>query len=176
MAPTKLIALTALAALGLAGCNNADRANASAGGICKPFTTVSTNPAGQPATGVPNANVLPAAPAGDSSAVLDDCLHRWGYTLAASSDQANVVAEATLAACSSQLAAWNQQSLTSSTNGAPNGGAVEAPSLMNGQNTNPLAEHYSFAQGRALFYVVQARAGKCGPPPANSNTAPSNRS
>lgn len=180
MRGASLIALTILTAVGLAGCNNAGRANAGVNGVCKPFTPVNNAQAqnqslSQPATGVPGANVLPAAPAGDPSAVLDDCLHRWGYTLAASADQANMVAEATLAACSSQLAAWNQQSLTSSAGGAPNGGAVEAPSLMNGQNTNPLAEHFSFAQGRALFYVVQARAGKCGPPPA-APTTPASRS
>jgi hypothetical protein len=163
----RLIAVTALAALGLAACTN-NNGGGGAGGICKPFTTATTTTTttttpGAPAV-LPGANVLPAA--GDASAGLDDCLHRWGYTLAASADPANFVAEATLAACSTALSNWNQQALTSDNAG----GAVQAPSLLNGQPTNPLAEHYSFAQGRALFYVVQARAGHCGPPPATTTT------
>ena len=98
----------ALAAVGLAACNQSARTSGGVNGICKPFATTSsqTNPPAANAT--PGANVLPAAPAGDPSAPLDDCLHRWGYALAASSDTANVVAQATLAACTSQLATWNQ--------------------------------------------------------------------
>jgi len=46
--------------------------------------------------------------------------------------------------------------------------AESAPSLLTGQTTTPIAEHYNYAQGRALFYVVQGRAGKCAPPPATS--------
>jgi len=163
MIRTQLTAVAALAALGLAGCSNNGHGVGAAEGICKPFattTTTTTTTNAQVAATTPAANVLPAA--GDPSANVDDCLHRWGYTLAASSDPANMVADATLAACGTALSAWNQQSL--SVDNA--GGAVQAPSLMNGQPTNPLAEHYSFAQGRALFYVVQARAGHCGPPPA----------
>jgi hypothetical protein len=34
-----------------------------------------------------------------------------------------------------------------------------------------LAEHSAFAQGRALLYVVQARAGRCKAPPIE-NGAP----
>lgn len=155
MRTDKLIALTALAALGLAGCNNAGRANASGGtgGLCKPFAA-----AAQP------------APAADPSAGLDDCLHRWGYSLAASSDPANVVADATMAACSQTLSNWNQSSLATAGTTAP----VEAPSLITGQPTNPIAEHRAFAESRALFYVVQARAGHCAPPPM-ANGAPTGR-
>lgn len=151
MRPGKLGAAAALSALALASCARQGAAVGGASGICKPFA-----PAKAPAAGGP----------ADPAAALDDCLHRWGYTLAASPDKADVTAQATLDACSSQLAAWNQQSLTSAAGGAPNGGAVQAPSLMTGEQTNPLTEHYRFAQGRALFYVVEARAGKCGPPPA----------
>lgn len=167
MNPSKLIAVTAFAALGLAACNNNGRGVGAANGICKPFTTTTTTTTTTAATtqpGVPG--VLPAAPLGDPSASLADCLHRWGYTLAASSDPANFVADATLAACSSALSTWNQTSLSSDNAG----GAVQAPSLMTGEPTNPLAEHHAFAQERALFYVVQARAGHCGPPPATTTT------
>lgn len=175
MRTTSLAVAATLAALGLVACDNARTGGAS--GICKPFTTAATNAPPGAATSVPGANVLPAQPVGDPSSTLDDCLHRWGYTLAGSSDTANVVAEATLAACGSQLASWNQQSLTSTAGGAPNGGAIQAPSLMNGEPTNPLAEHYNFALGRALFYVVQARAGKCPPPPQQrAENPPANRS
>lgn len=168
MTPTRiLIAAASLAALGLTACDNAGRGTSGASAICKPFTTTTNQAAtSAPATALntPGApNVLPAGPA-DPSAALDDCLHRWGYTLAASSDPANFVAEATVAACSTQLSGWNQSSL-SADNG---GGAVQAPSLLTGQPTTPIAEHHSFAEGRALFYVVQARAGHCGPPPAST--------
>jgi hypothetical protein len=106
-----------------------------------------------------------AAPiATDPSAALEDCLHRWGYALAVSRDDASQVATATVAACGTTLARWNQQTLTTGGEGE-NANAIEAPSLLSGQPTTPIAEHFIFAQGRALFYVVQARAGKCGPPP-----------
>lgn len=154
------LASAVIAAFGLAACNRtAERGGVS--GICKPFTTPApaAAPAQQPA--LPSTSLLPAAPIADPAAAVDDCLHRWGYTLAAATDPADVVADATVAACSPSLTAWNQSSLT-----AQGGQAVQAPSLVSGQQTNPIAEHYAFAQGRALFYVVQARAGHCAPPPA----------
>jgi len=148
-----------IAALSLAACQrSADRAAAS--GVCKPFTTATAAP--QPS--LPSTSLLPPAPAADPAAAVDDCLHRWGYTLAASSDPADVVADATIAACSPSLTTWNRSSLSTQ------GQNVQAPSLLSGQPTNSIAEHYAFAQGRALFYVVQARAGHCPPPPAS--TAP----
>lgn len=154
----RILTVLSLAALGLAACNNNGRG--AAAGICKPFATASTNPAAPTSI-----NATPAMPAaGDPAATLDDCLHRWGYTLAASTDPANLVADATLAACSSQITGWNQTAL-----GADNaGGAVQAPSLLTGQPTNAISEHHNFAEGRALFYVVQARAGHCAAPPASS--------
>lgn len=166
MGSEKLIAVVALAALGLAGCNNAGRASAANGSnsLCKPFATASNQ-------GAPAATALPGATlTADPSAALDDCLHRWGYSLAGSSDPANIVADATLAACSQALSGWNQAALTTGGTTSP----VEAPSLLTGQPTNPIAEHHAFAEGRALFYVVQARAGHCSPPPA-ANGAPASR-
>jgi hypothetical protein len=165
-----LTAATAIAALSLAACNNNAGRGTAVSGICKPFTTAAAPAAPQPAVpqvATPATNVLPAAPGGDAAAALDDCLHRWGYTLAASSDPANLVAEATVAACGPSLTSWNQSSLATS------GQAVEAPSLVSGEPTNPIAEHYAFAGGRALFYVVQARAGHCAPPPASNPPAKS---
>jgi len=164
MARTTLTATTLLAALSLAACNNNAGRGTAVSGICKPFTTAAAAPAApQPAVtqpGTPAINVLPAAPTVDPAAALDDCLHRWGYTLAASTDPADVVADATVAACGPSLIGWNRSSLATA------GQNVQAPSLLSGQPTNPIAEHYIFAHGRALLYVVQARAGHCAPPPA----------
>lgn len=148
-----LWAVAGLAAASLGACEEgAARRNAGSGasadGICKPF------------------GAAPAGPA-DGSAVVEDCLHRWGYTLAASTDDATSVAEAVVAACSAPLARWNQQTLAASADR----GLQEAPSLLTGQTTNPILEHHNFAQGRAMFYVVQARAGKCKPPRVDRDAA-----
>jgi len=169
MATLRIAALAALTAFSLGACDDARKANgvsAGAGGRCIPFATTTTSatttaPAGQP-------SVPTAAPpiAGDPAAAVDDCLHRWGYALASSTDEASQVAAATVAACTSSVSRWNQAAMAS---GEAAGG--DAPSLMNGQQTNPMSEHFTFAQGRALFYVVQARAGKCAAPPM-ANGAP----
>ncbi|MCR5876503.1 hypothetical protein LRS10_21570 [Phenylobacterium sp. J426] len=129
------------------------RASAAAEGLCKAFDG--------PRSTAPDAADL------DGGLALDDCLHRWGYTLAKSEDDAPAVAGAVVAACSAPLARWNQQALNAA---AGAGQALEAPSLLTGEPTNPIAEHGVFAQGRALFYVVQARAGDCEPPRVDSDT------
>lgn len=134
-APLALIAMTAVA---LSACDSAR----PAAKVCTPFASAAAAP-------------------GDPSAVVDDCLHRWGYSLAAASDPADQVARAVVAACAPAMSRWNQQTL------APGGASEAAPSLMTGELTTPIAEHMSYAQGRALFYVVQARAGKCAPPAAS---------
>ena len=138
----------------LAGCDQSNRSGltvASAGaGICTPFKGVDAA-AAAPAS---------AAPADGSSAV-EECLHRWGYALAASKETADVVAAATVTACNGPIVSWNQQAL-SQTAGQQ---SEEATSLTTGETANPLAEHAQLAQSQALFYVVQARAGKCAPPP-----------
>jgi hypothetical protein len=163
MAASKIIALTALTALGLAGCNN--QRERAAGGICTPFANAAATAAAA------NAPAPMGAPV-DASAAVDDCLHRWGYSLARSEDDdADTIAAATVAACASSLARWNQQMLGQPTPGGASGPTVEAPSLLTGEQTTPIAEHYTYAQGRALFYVVQARAGNC-PPPRMENGAP----
>lgn len=149
------LAATAAALFGLAACAEDARsgrtaARGGAEGLCKPFGN-----AGQgAAAGMPGA-------IGDGAMAVDDCLHRWGYTLAKSDDSADAVAAAVVAACSAPLARWNQQSLATA---AGQGGLQQAPSLLTGEPTNPIVEHNNFAEGRALFYVVQARAGDCDPP------------
>jgi hypothetical protein len=135
--------------MGLSACNNAvgRRTNAN---ICINFK--STTPTG-PATA-------------DAAKPLDDCLRKWAYSLAPSTDVADVVAEAVVAACTGTLSSWNQQGLAQ-----PGSGSDQAISITTGQPTNVLAEHANFARSRAELYVVEARAGNCAPPPA-ANGAP----
>jgi hypothetical protein len=164
----KTLLLAAATAAGLAACDG-HRATGVATttgvkGFCTPFVTAQTPP--QNAT--PASPMTPAPAAGDASAATDDCLHRWGYSLAASADPADLVARATVAACASHLVRWNQQSLVDGQDSSSGGG--EAPSLMTGQLTTPIAEHNEYAQARALFYVVQARAGKCAAPAVVNGT------
>jgi hypothetical protein len=137
------IAAVALAAAGLSACERNDRPVA---GLCKAF---------------PAANAQPVAT--DGAAVVEDCLHRWAYTLAGGRDAAGDVADAVVAACSGPLARWNQQTLGQA---AAAGGQPEpGQSLLTGETVTPIAQHAAFASDRALFYVVQARAGGCKPPP-----------
>jgi hypothetical protein len=172
----RLIAVAALAALGLSACDNPDRKTTADSRICTPFPEAAANAnANTTAAPAPGIAPAPAVAATDPAAATDDCLHRWAYTLAGSTDGAESVAQATVAACAPALTRWNQQGLGAvGPNGEPfAGGAAESgPSLLTGQPTTPMAEHYNFAQSRALFYVVQARAGHCAAPkPAAANTA-----
>lgn len=141
------LVIAAAAAAVLAGCQERERTVA---GICKPFGEAGA-----------------AAPAA-GPAVVEDCVHRWAYALAASRDEAGAVAAAVTAACATHLARWNQQALGAD-GGEPAG---DAPSLLTGQTTNPIAERANFANDRALFYVVQARAGGCDPPPRREGSPP----
>jgi len=161
--PTRplFVAVIGLSVLSLGACNGrAGQARAGgAAGICTPFATpVATAAAPAPAPAPPS-----VAP--DAAAPVDDCLHRWAYSLAGATDTAEIVAQATVAACSSALTRWNSEADAVPTPGQ-NGPPVEPLSLVTGQPTNALVEHHDFAVSRALFYVVQARAGHCPPPPA----------
>lgn len=157
MAGGKLTAVLALSALALAACNDNDDRRGGSGGarLCIPFAGALT------AQGQATPATAPAGP----SAAMDDCLHRWGYALAASADPADQVAGAVVAACMPALSRWNQQALAPTA--GPTGAAPpsSAQSLITGEETNAMAERYRYAEGRALFYVVQARAGKCAAPP-----------
>lgn len=137
------ILIVAAVCAGLAACQNGERPVA---GVCKPFAETAAQPA-----------------ATDGAAALEDCLHRWGYTLARGPDDAGMVADAAVAACTGPLTRWNQQSLTAAA--ASPEPAQEGLSLLTGEPSSPIAEHRKFAADRALFYVAQARAGACKPPP-----------
>lgn len=137
-------AVACLAAFSLTACEQ-QRTMAANTRICADFKTAKTAPA--------------FGPADEGAGPLDECIKRWAYSLASSGDSADEVGGAAVAACSTQLSRWNQATLA-----GPNGDG-EGPSLTTGQTTTPLAEHYTLAHNRALFYVVQARAGNCSPPP-----------
>ena len=146
------------AALALCGCQGAHGAGGGSSNVCAPFaaaTATATTAANAPATAAP----LTAA---DPASATDDCLHRWAYALAPASDDAAHVAQAVMAACEPALGRWNQQTASAAGEAGP---PIEAPSLITGQPTSPLEQHLRFAQGRAEFYVVQARAGHCAAPP-----------
>jgi len=143
MKPQAIAAALGIAALALSGCSESARTGGNAK-ICADF----------------KARAAPAAPGANGAAALDECLKRWAYSLAPSRDDADVVAEAVRAACGTQLSSWNQQIVSQP------GADGEAASLLTGEPTTPLAEHNGYAARRALFYVVQARAGSCPAPPA----------
>ena len=140
---TAAIAALGLAALTLSACERGPGQMAANSKICVDFKQKVATP----------------APGAEGAAAVDQCVLRWAYSLAASHDDADAVAEAVSAACGAHLSRWNQASLSQP------GGTEEAASLTTGQPTTPLAEHNAFTHQRALFYVVQARAGRCAPPP-----------
>ena len=138
-----MLAALTMSAVALASCEQSERGTAVAG-LCPDFKA--------------------AAAAGDPAGPVDNCVKRWAYTLAGGKDAADVVADAVVAACGAPLSTWNQAALVNQTDGA------EATSIITGQPTTPMAEHYGFAQSHALLYVVQARAGRCAAPPVKDGT------
>jgi len=122
--------------------------------ICTPFVDQATTPTD------PSAVAGATVPGGPEAAAFDDCLHRWGYRLALSADPADLVAAATLAACAPVLSRWNQATLAQT-----QAGDDSAVSLVTGETTDTLTDRYQSAHSKALFYVIQGRAGGCDPPP-----------
>jgi hypothetical protein len=147
-----LTAALALAALTLSACDVHDgrMVNSKICADFKPANTAQTRGS--------------AAALSDAATPVDECVRGWAYSLAGARDTADVVADAAVAACAPALSHWNQAGLNQPAQ-AGAGGSVEALSLTTGEPTNALAEHNAFAHGRALLYVVQARAGRCAPPP-----------
>ena len=161
------VAAATMATVVLTGCNRQAAAEGGnitlAGGkYCTPFP--STAAASNAAVGL-----APATNA-DPAVAFDDCIHRWSYVLAPSRDPADVVAQASVEACSSILANWSQQIAQTSqlepTRYSPRGRGNTA------QPPDPETQRMHSAEGRALFYVVQARAGGCAAPPANTLVTP----
>src|SRR5262245_33260031 len=128
----------AAAALGLCACQAQGGAGKGSASVCAPFTQAAAAPA---QTAVATPAVAAPLPAADPAAGVEDCLHRWAYALATSTDDAGHVAQAVTAACEPTLGRWNQQTASQS-----DGGPVEAPSLITGRPTSPIEQHLSFAQ------------------------------
>jgi hypothetical protein len=160
-------ALIALSAA-LAGCSDRGasegRLALTGSAYCTPFRTAN-NTAGQ--------GGLAAAPVNtaDPGTAFDDCVHRWAYAMAPARDPADVVAHAAVDACGAAMNAWNQQLMASAQETAPpptrGARGYDEQAAQPPQNT-ALAEHMRTAEARSLFYVVQARAAGCAPPPANT--------
>lgn len=152
-----------VALVGLGGCNRTDaggRLALTGAKYCTPFKTTAANAA--------SGNGLGAA-LSDPAGAFEDCVHRWGYTLAPARDPADVVAQATLDACGPILTAWNQQTMNQAPQGQTAQGAPpQGEDQQAAQANNPVAQRMRMAEARALFYVVQARSAGCAPPPANT--------
>jgi hypothetical protein len=165
---------------GLAGCNNGGgtsdgRLALTGSAFCTPFQKAGATPTSNNQSGLA---ATPASTASDPGAAFDDCIHRWGYAMAPARDPADIVAHAAVDACGAQMNAWNQQVMASQQTQyqdyqqpPPTRGRSRAPEQMD-QQQNPqnqlLAQHMQIAQARSLFYVIQARAAGCAPPPANT--------
>jgi hypothetical protein len=119
---------------------------------CTPFAATAAG--GNTVTGL--------AQAPDPATAFDDCVHRWAYALAPARDPADVVAQASVDACGTALNAWSQQAV---------GGEAPPPGVRSqSEASSAMAQQMRGAEARALFYVVQARAAGCAPPPANTLT------
>jgi hypothetical protein len=161
-------AAVALAA-SLAGCNHGGDADGrlalTGASYCTPFQKAAAPAPGQ-------AGLAPASPAtADPGTAFDDCVHRWAYAMAPARDPADIVAHAAVDACGSAMNAWNQQVAAESPDAAypppPHRGRESEQMDQSPQNA-ALAQHMQIAQARSLFYVIQARAAGCTPPPANT--------
>jgi hypothetical protein len=126
-------------------------------GACEQHHEMAANP--KVCADFKQTKAAPIAPGAEGAAPVEECVKRWAYSLAGAHDASSVIAQAAMAACGPQLSRWNQQTLSQP------GADIEANSITTGEPTTPLAEHNTFTASRALFYVVQARAGACAPPP-----------
>ena len=179
-------------AAGLVGCNNSEGRLALTGSsYCTPFRTATNTSSGLASS----AAAAPTAAGSDAATAFDDCVHRWAYAMAPARDPADIVAHAAVDACGEAMNAWNQQvsaAQTASTpdqadqaangpdqgQGEPQGygppargqGGPQASQQMQMQQAqnSPIAQHMQIAEARSLFYVIQARAAGCAPPPANT--------
>ncbi len=169
-------------AAGLTACNNSaagdGRLALTGSAFCTPFQKAGATPTSNNQSGLA---ATPASTASDPGAAFDDCIHRWGYAMAPARDPADIVAHAAVDACGAQMNAWNQQVMAQSTQ--DQNPQYEVPPMsrrgreslqmdQQQQQQNPqqqaLAQHMQIAEARSLFYVIQARAAGCAPPPANT--------
>ena len=167
-------AAIALAA-GLASCNSGGgdgRLALTGSSYCTPFPKTAATPTSSTA----GLAAAPAIAAGDPGAAFDDCIHRWAYAMAPARDPADIVAHAAVDACGAQMNAWNQQVIAQNPNayaqdqyqGPPTRGRASDQEMAQSPQNSALAQHMQVAQARSLFYIIQARAAGCAPPPANT--------
>ena len=153
------LAAIAVVGLSLAACEAGGDHMAANARICPVWKTSATPAVANANPAAVQNGVAPVA--GDAATPLDQCVKHWAYSLASSRDGADIVAQAAVAACSTALTNWNQSAIGM----AGASGADQAVSAVTGQPTNAMAEHANFAHSQALLYVVEARAGRCKPPP-----------
>ncbi len=100
-------------------------------------------------------NPLAGAPAKTAMGLADDCVHRWGYRLAGARDDALTVAKAVAAGCESGVSDVQRDFKENL--------ATEIPDPI--QRRRVEDEYDAFVVkmylDKALFHVVQARAGNC---------------
>lgn len=131
MAGFRLITGILLGSVAAAGCSE------------RPFTMGSPNPGICAPLPPPRANA--AANSYEQAVLRDECLHRWAYRLAPSRDAADLVAGAVVGACRPQID-------RSATLLAEGNEAAESWYIN---------EMDRVSRERALYRVVQARAGNC---------------
>ncbi len=130
------------------GANGGTEIASSGAKYCTPFNTTQS------------VNTLAAT---DPAAAFEDCAHRWSYTLAPARDSADVVAQAVVDACNTALTRWNERSAGQT---SQQGTSDRASANFNGGTSDLTDDRTRYAQSRALFYVVQARAAHCAAPPS----------
>ena len=140
-------------AVWLVGChqnsaNGETEITSSGAKYCTPFNTTQS------------VNTLAAT---DPAAAFEDCAHRWAYTLAPARDSADVVAQAVVDACTTALTRWNERSAGQA---SQQGSSDRESANGNGAAGDVTDDRTRYAQSRALFYVVQARAAHCAAPPS----------
>ncbi len=98
---------------------------------------------------------------------LDNCMLKWAYRLAQSPDSAEIAAQAVIGACAgavnhlnSTAAAAKRADFAERYPGIP----PEWSSPRDGRDVTVQAYHYEVYPQKALFHVVQARAGHCDVP------------
>lgn len=90
------------------------------------------------------------------------CVHRWAYRLAGSSDPAPVVADAVMGACNDLVF---RTARAQEMDAEKRGESTQGFDSFTGQEANPYVVTAKEMRRQALFHVVQARAGDC-PVPA----------
>lgn len=140
----KKIALVAMVAATLAGCSG-KLANQD---IC-------TTP--RPLDVTVNADDMRDNP-GWQQLNAENCVHRWAYRLAGSSDPANTVAEAVMGACQDTVfrTAYADEQHRKAREEQTDGFDTQT-----GISMNLYAAAWRELRNKALFHVVQARVGHC---------------